>query len=186
MVDDVQNLGDIPDLSDVTDVQQGAFADGWYAARILEQRAFTDNNGNDRVFASTDEPSQKSGRNIRLQIEVKRKSDNRTLNTGYLINYRPEDLTQESVQAVLAQKDKLKEDSSQGWGEMFRPFMTLQRLGKLQKVAGVRQFQRNGNGGLDIHPLFNKTLYVRLGEDSRNAKFKEIKDIQVEAPKQVL
>ena len=181
------NLGDIPDLSGVQDNDQPApFSDGWYEGRILAKREFTDSNGNERVFESSDEPAQKSGRNIRLQIAIKRQSDGRTLNTSYLVNYQPEDLTSTTVQAIMAHKDRIKEGAESGWGTLFRPFMTLQRLGKLQKVAGVRQFQRNGNGGLDLKPVFGKTVYVKLTDDDRNPKYKAVKDISADQPKVVL
>jgi hypothetical protein len=71
------------------------------------------------------------------------------------------------------------------WGsDLFRSFMTLQRLSKLQKLAGVRQFARNGNGGLDLTPVYNKTGYFKLGQDSRNPIYKEIKDLRATPPKQ--
>lgn len=178
---DVQNLGDIPDLSGIgEDTQSTPFEDGWYSGRVLAKREFTDKNGNERVFESNDTPAQKSGRNIRLQIELKRTSDSRSLNTSALINYQPDDLSQETIQAVNAQKEKVKEGEE--WGTLFRPFMTLTRLGKLQKVAGVRQLQRNGDGGLDIAPLFGKAIYVKLVPDDRNPQYKMVKEFQAEPP----
>ena len=180
------NLGDIPDLSGVQDSEPTPFENGWYEGRILAKREFTDSNGNERVFESSDEPAQKSGRNIRLQIALKRHSDGRTLNTSYLVNYQPEDLTAATVSAIMAHKDRIKAGEETGWGTLFRPFMTLQRLGKLQKVAGVRQFQRNGNGGLDLKPVYGKTVYVKLTDDDRNPKYKMVKDITADTPKQVL
>ena len=177
-------LGDIPDLSDVQDTVSSPFSDGWYEATILAKREFTDQQGNERVFESGDEPAQRSGRNIRLQMAIKRQSDGKALNTSYLLNYQPEDLTAETVKAVLAHKEKVKEGEQ--WGPLFRSFMTLQRLGKLQKIAGIRQFQRNGNGGLDLHTVYGKTAYVKLVDDDRNPKYKMIKDISADRPKQVL
>lgn len=187
MSDTQLNLGDIPDLSGIgTDfAASDPFSDGWYKGTILEQRSFTDQNGNDRVFTSSDEPSARGdSRNIKLQVVLKRTSDNRELNISYLLNYRPEDLTQEAVQAVIAETERVK-----GTGDTrsdFRPFITLQRLGKLQKVAGVRQMQRNGNGGLSLTPLFGKSAYFKIGPDDRNLQYKSIKDLRVDAPRQVL
>lgn len=179
-------LADIPDLSGVGQddtAQTEPFQDGWYQATILEQRSFTDRNGNDRVFTTRDEVSAKGdSRNIRLETVVKRQSDNRTLNTSVLINYRPEDLSQATIQQVVARKQQVNEGTAE-WGELFRPFMTLNRLSKLQQIAGVRQFQRNGNGGLDLHSLFGKSAYVRLKDDDRNPQYKMIADISSEAPK---
>jgi len=174
------NLGDIPDLSGVEEVRAEPFADGWYSGTILAKREFTDRNGNDRVFESTDAPAARSGRNIRLQVELKRASDGKTLNTSTLVNYQPDDLTQETVQAVSAQREKVKDGAE--WGSLFRPFMTLTRLSKLQKIAGVRQLQRNGDGGLDLHPLFGKTAWFKIGEDSRNPQYKEVKDFRETKP----
>lgn len=174
------NLADIPDLSGVEEQESTPFTDGWYAATIIEKRQFTDRNGNDRVFESSDTVSNAGdSRNIRLQLQIKRQSDGRELNTSHLVNYKPEHLTQETVQAVLAKKETAKDE---GWGELFGPFMTLQRLAKLQKVAGVRQFAKNGNGGLDLHSLYGKPAYVRLTDDDRNPQYKAVADIRPDKP----
>jgi hypothetical protein len=176
------NLGDIPDLSGIEDVKPEPFDNGWYEGTILAKREFTDSNGNDRVFESSDQPSQKSdSRNIRLQVMLKRQSDGRVLNTSTLVNYQPTDLSQETVQAIAAHREKVVA-SGEDWGSLFRPFMTLQRLGKLQKIAGVRQLQRNGDGGLDLKPLFGKTAYFKIAEDSRNPVYKEVKDFRETKP----
>lgn len=185
MEDTIQtlSLGDIPDLSGVVDESSPEpFADGWYQGTIIAKREFTDQNGNDRVFASEDVPSQNGeSRNINLQLELKRK-DGRVLNTRALVNYRTEDLTQETIQAVKQAQASAKE-SGENLGAMFRPFMVLTQLGTLQRIAGVRQLQRNGNGGLDLAPLYGKTIFVRLGDDDRNPKFKAVKKFQETAPK---
>lgn len=179
------NLGDIPDLSGIDSAPQGTpLQDGWYAGVILEKRAFTDKNGNDRVFESSDTPAQRSGRNIRLQIEITRKSDGKTYNISSLTNYNPEYLSAETVQAVAAQNTKVQTEGAE-WGDLFRPFMTLTRLGKLQKIAGVRQLQRSTDGGLDITPLFGKKAYFKLIPDTRNPQYKEVKDFQSNEPKKV-
>lgn len=180
----VENLGDIPDLSGIGDDRQEfvPFEDGWYQGTVSAQRVMTDKVGNERIFASSDEVSSKGdSRNIRLQVELKRQSDGRGLNLGYLLNYRPEDLSQEVVSKVTAQHEKVKEGGE--WGDLFRSFMTLTRLGKLQKVAAIRQFQRNGNGGLDLTPLFGKSAYFRITPDERNPQYKQISDIRTTAPK---
>ncbi len=178
------NLGDIPDLSAIEDVRPEGFSDGWYEGQILAKREFTDKNGNDRVFESSDTPAQRSGRNIRLQIVLTRRSDKRTLNVSTLINYKPEDLTAETVGAVAQRKQENKENGAE-WGDLFRPFMTLTRLGKLQKIASVRQLQRTADGGLDLSPLFGKTAYFRIKPDSRNPQYKEVADFQENEPKKV-
>jgi hypothetical protein len=176
-------LSDIPDLSTFEDTTKPEpFVDGWYRGTILEQRQFTDANGNDRIFTSNDEPSQKGdSRNIRLQVVLKRQEDGRELNTSVLVNYRPEDLTQDTVQAVTQQMEKNKDGDQ--WGPLFRPFMTIQRLSTLQKVAGVRQLQRNGNGGLNLHTLFGKTLYARIAPDDRNPQYKAVVEFRDQKPK---
>lgn len=180
------NLGDIPDLSGIGDVQQEPLADGWYAGTILEKREFTDSNGNDRVFESSDSVSQKGdSRNLRLQVELKRRSDGRVIPVSTLINYKPEDLTAETVAAIAAQKELNQKDPASGWGDLFRPFMTLTRLSKLQTIGGVRQLQRNGNGGLDLTPLYGKSAFFKLRPDSRNPQYKEVADFQQNEPKRV-
>lgn len=178
------NLGDIPDLSGIEESRPEPLADGWYQGTILAKREFTDNNGNERVFESSDAPAQRSGRNIRLQIELKRRSDGKVFNVSNLINYKPEDLTQETVAAVAKRRDENKANGTE-WGDLFRPFMTLTRLGKLQKIAGVRQLQRGADGGLDLTPLFGKTAYFRVKPDSRNPQYKEVADFQETEPKRV-
>ena len=177
------NLGDIPDLSGIaTDDRPAAFEDGWYEGTILAKREFTDSNGNDRVFESGDTAAQRSGRNIRLQVVLKRQTDGRTLNTSTLVNYQPEDLTSATIQAVAAQKEKVK-DSGEQWGSLFRSYMTLNRLGTLQKIAGVRSFQRSADGSLDLTPLYGKIAYFKLGPDDRNPAYKAVKNFSDAAPK---
>jgi hypothetical protein len=180
------NLGDIPDLSGISDSVSSSqpFENGWYAGTILAKREFTDSNGNDRVFESSDTPAQRSGRNIRLQVELTRASDGKKLNIGYLINYQPSDLTTETVQAIAQRNEERKKGGAE-WGNLFRPFMSLTRLGKLQQIANVRQLQRTEDGGLDLTPLFGKAAYFRITDDSRNNKYKEIDDLRVDAPKKV-
>lgn len=178
------NLADIPDLSAIEDVRPDPLQDGWYQGVILEKREFTDSNGNDRVFESSDTPAQKSGRNIRLQVELKRRSDGKTFNVSTLVNYKAEDLTPETVAAIAAAKAANKE-SGAGWGDLFRPFMTLTRLGSLQKIAGVRQLQRDADGGLDLTPLFGKPAYFKLRPDPRNPQYKEVQTFQENEPKKV-
>lgn len=178
------NLGDIPDLSNFEGDRPEPLADGWYQGTILEKREFTDSNGNDRVFESSDTPAQKSGRNIRLQVELKRRSDGRTFNLSTLINYNPSDLTAETISAVAARRAENKA-SGEGWGDLFRPMITLTRLSKLQKIAGVRQLQRNGDGGLDLTPLYTKTAYFKVKPDDRNPQYKAIADFQENEPRKV-
>ena len=181
----IGNLGDIPDLGGIGDDRPEftPFEDGWYAGTILAKREFTDKNGNDRVFESGDGVSQRGdSRNIRLQVELTRASDGKKLNVSTLVNYNPNDLTQEAIQAVLTHKEKVNTEGAE-WGDLFRSFMTLTRLGKLQKIAGVRQFQRSAEGGLDLTPLYGKSAYFRIKPDTRNPQYKEIADFQDYKPK---
>lgn len=181
----VGNLGDIPDLSGIEDTRSEfvPFENGWYAGTILEKRQFTDKNGNDRVFESGDGVSQKGdSRNIRLQVELTRASDGKKLNVSTLINYKPSSLSAETIQAVTAHREKVNGEGAE-WGELFGPFMTLTRLAKLQKIAGVRQLQRSNDGGLELTPLFGKTAYFRIKDDTRNPQYKEIADFQDYKPK---
>ncbi len=178
MTDAPINLGDIPDLGSFSEDTGGGFEDGWYQGTILAKREFTDQNGSDRVFESGDTPAQKGdSRNIRLQTEIRRQSDNRTLYTSLTINYRPEDLSAETIQAVAAHKE-----TGEKWGQLFRPYMALKGLGKLQKIAGGKQLQRNGDGGLDLRGVYGKTFFARLGPDDRNPAFKAIVDFRETKP----
>jgi hypothetical protein len=180
------NLLDIPDLSGIQDERSEPFQDGWYAGTILGKREFTDKSGNDRVFESGDTVSQKGdSRNIRLQLELKRKSDGKTFNTSVLVNYRPADLTAETIAAVAKRRSENKEGAAE-WGDLFRPFMTLTRLAALQKIAGVRQLHRTDEGGLDLTPAFGKTGYFRIKDDERNPAYKAVVEFRAEAPKTIL
>ena len=187
MVEGTLQLSEIPDLSTFEGEKTSEpLLDGWYGGDILEKRAFTDSNGNDRVFESNDTPSQDgASRNIRLQVVLKRQSDGRTFNLSANTNYRSEDLTQEVIQAVNADTARSKEGEKR---TMFREFMVLNRLSTLQKIAGVRQLQRstNNGGGLDLAPLFNKKAYFKIGDDPRNAKYKTIKEYSSKEPKKLL
>jgi hypothetical protein len=179
----IGNLGDIPDLAGFDDRPEfQPFENGWYAGQILQKREYTDKNGNDRVFESGDSVSQRGdSRNIRLQVELTR-SDGKKLNISTLVNYNPSDLSQATLQAVAAHKGKVDTEGAE-WGELFRAFMTLTRLAKLQKIAGVRQLQRNGDGGLELTPLFGKAAYFRIKDDTRNPQYKEVADFQDYRPK---
>lgn len=172
----------IPDLSSFAAEEVVPFENGWYKATIQERRSFTDKMGNDRVFESSDEPAQRSGRNIRLQVEVTRQSDGRKMNISWLVNYNPDDLTPETISAITAIKEAGGE-----YGDKFRAFMTLQRLSSLQAVAG-KQLARGDNGGLDLTPLFGKECYARIADDDRDARYKQIKDVRPlsKKPKTVL
>lgn len=182
----IGNLGDIPDLSGISDNEgTGGFQDGWYQGTILEKREFTDKNGSERLFESSDAPSQNGdSRNVRLQVQVLRAADKRTFNTSVTVNYRPDDFSAETIAAIQAQKEKNKESGDRQWGPLFRSFMALNQLGKLQKIAGVRQLQRNADtGGLDIAPLYNKSGWFKLGPDERSGgKYKEVVDFRDTKP----
>ena len=185
MMTDTMQLGDIPvipDLSSFAGDEVTPFENGWYKATIQARREFTDKNGNDRIFESEDTPAQRSGRNIRLQVEVTRASDGRKLNVSWLINYNPDDLTQETVAAVMAKKDDGGE-----YGDLFRSYMTIKRLSSLQAVAG-KALTRGSDGAFDLTPLYGKECFVRVADDDRNPIYKQIKDVRpvTSKPKQVL
>ena len=180
MTDAVLSLGDIPDLSGVGEgTPFESFSDGWYGGVILAKREFTDKLGNDRVFESDDTPAQKSGRNIRLQLELTRASDKRTMNISTLVNYQPDDLSPETVAAVLERKGTVIEQGD----PLLRSSIALQRLAALQKIAGGSALRRNGNGGLDLTPLYGKSGFFRIRPDNRNPLYKEIADFRADAPK---
>lgn len=183
MSDQVLSLGDIPDFSGLGDESPfESFADGWYQGTILGTRTFTDKSGNERIFASVDAPSAKGdSRNIRLQVVLTRKSDGRTLHNSMLVNYRPEDLTQDAVQAVKGRMAAAKASGERFAGD--RTSLALSRLSTLQQIAGVRQFQRDTEtGGLDISALYNKTAFFRLAPDDRNPLYKAVDKFQPTAP----
>jgi len=187
------SLTDIPDFSSVLGGSSAGnsdnkFQDGWYYGTILETRSFTDKNGNDRVFESGDGPSANGeSRNIKLQVQITRASDGKELNTSWLVNYRPADLTQETVRAVIAKREQAKSEGSNRpeWGDLFRAAMAIERLAKLQQVAGVRQFSADQQGGFDLKPLYGKKAYFKLKDDDRNPQYKAIADIRLDKPTKV-
>lgn len=192
MSNDAINLPDIPDLSGIGDSPSDftPFEDGWYKGVILEKREFVDRNGNTRVFESADQPSQNGdSRNIKLQVQVTRQADKATLNVSTLVNYRPDDLTAATVQAVKVVQEQVKEGAAEWKGNpLSRSFFALQSLQKIQKVAGVRQLQRNGNGGLDLSAVYGKEAYIRIKPDERNPQYKTVADIRPiteKAPRQL-
>ena len=143
------NLTDIPDLSSLGGGEgTGApWENGWYSGTILSERSFVDRNGNDRVFQSADEPSMNGdSRNIKLQVSITSK-EGRNLNVRYLVNYRPEDITQATVQAVIADRDKAESDQDPA---LKRASIALQRLARLQRIGGVRSFSKTESGGLEL------------------------------------
>lgn len=167
-MNNTMNLGDVPNLDDLPQINRD-WEDGWYAGTFLEFRTFTDKNGNERLFESNDTPAQTTGRNIRLQVELKRQ-DGRIMGLGALVNYRPEDYTQETVEQIKANPD----DSN-----LKRAYLALSRLKTLAMIAGGRQLQRSQNGGFVLTPLFGKTAYFRLGQQ-KDSVYKEIKDFKLE------
>ena len=170
------NLGDIPDLSALSEGNStNEWQNGWYAGTILSERSFVDRNGNERVFQSGDEPSMNGdSRNIKLQVVVTSK-EGRTIHVRYLVNYRPEDLTQTTVQTVIADRDKAESEQDPA---LKRASISLQRLAKLQRIGGVRAFSKTEGGGLELSALWNKNAYFKLGDDDRNPQFKNIKDVR--------
>lgn len=182
------SLAEIPDLSSLLDSnfdKPEPLQDGWYQGTILEKREFTDNNGNDRVFESSDTPANKSGRNIRLQVELNRKSDGRKFNISTLVNYQPSDFTQETVSQIAAHRAENKTSGAEWPAGLFRPYMALTRIAKLQQIAGVRQFKAASEGGFDLSPLYGKSAYFKVRPDSRNPQYKEIVDYRTDAPTKV-
>lgn len=182
MTDNI-SISDIPDLSNF-EVEAGRasepWQDGWYQGVINQERSFTDKNGNDRTFASGDSVSANgASRNVILQVTITRK-DGKTFNGSARVNYRPEDLTQENVQAVTEYAK-----SGERGGPLFRSMMVLTRLSKLQKIAGVRQFQKSPEGGLDLTSVYGKTAYFKLGPDEQNPQYKAIVDFRESAPTRV-
>ena len=181
-------LPDVPDLSGITPDERIPWEDGWYQATALQSRAFTSSDGMTTTFISGDEPSQKGdSRNISVQVQVRRKNGD-VLNGRVLVNYKAEFLTSETVAAILQHKEAMKAAKGTGqkppeWGPLFRAFSATSDIGTLQRIAGVRQFVRNGAGGLDITPVFGKTLYVRLGPDDRKPQYKAVVEFSDVAPK---
>ena len=152
--------------------EASGFVDGWYEGFFLHTRNFKSKDGTARTFSSGDTPSKDgASRNIRLEVEVTRKTDGRTMNLTMLLNYRYEDLDTSTIQAV---KDG-KADT--------RTKLSLQRLAGLQKIAACGPLISDGQGGIELGPLYGKTAYFRLGPDNRNSAFKQIKACQLEAPK---
>jgi len=186
-VDTELNLPAIPDFNTVADEPQvKPWEDGAYNAVIVSERTITTREGNEITFTTEDTVSQKGdSRNINLQLLLTRQSDGRKFGTNYRINYRPDvDFSPERVSRIT--------EINKSGGEIaptsdeVRSRIALGQLKRLQKVAGTT-FQRNGTGGLDLTPAFNKPLVVTLGDGDPNPTtgkvYKEVKRISNEAPK---
>ena len=183
------SLPEIPDLSGMLDEKPEPWDNGWYGtATFVPSHQFT-KDGVVTTFESTDTPSQAGdSRNISARLTIKRKSDGRAMNTVFRVNYRTIDFTAESIAAVLAHKEAQKAAKAAGtdapeWGSLFRTFSALTQIGTLQRIAGVRQFQRTSSGGLDITPLFGKSAFVRLTDDDRKPQYKKVAEVSDAAPK---
>ena len=166
----------LPEIPDTFDVQREPWETGektWYAATIIP--SYTSFKGS--IFDTEDVPPApgKGGRNIKLRMVLKRK-DGETANMGALVNYDPQFLTREWIEAA-------KGDAPKG-SDAARAKMTLTKLARLKHIAGV-QLGRNGHGGLDLSPLFNKTVFVRPTRGQKGylevADF--LQDVRTEAPK---
>ncbi len=188
MTEGTISLQDVPDLSGIEDTypsggSSNAFQDGWYEAELLQQRTIT-KDGNELVFGSGDQVSRAGdSRNIKLQLNIKRQADGRELGTGYLLNYRPEYLTAEKIGEINAFIAQVKAGQAAWKGSgMFRPFKALKTIGTLQKIAGLRQFSRSEDGGLNLSPLFGKKAWVRLGPDEQKPQYKAVVDIRDTKP----
>ena len=186
----VTNLPDvtIPDFSTFTRPETAPWVEGWYKATILPFYEFTNNEGNTTRFETTDEPALKTGRNIRIVAAVTRQLDGLTRNIrSKNLNYRPTDFTAARIAEIETAKQR--NEGRQRWDDKdaHRTFISFGALGELQNVAGTK-FQQNGNGGLDLSPLFNKTGYVRLSFGDANEqgrKYLEIARFATELPKTV-
>ena len=152
--------------------EAGGFEDGWYQGFFLHTRNFTSKNGVAQTFTSRDVPSKDgASRNIQLEVEITRKSDGRILNTTLQRNYRYEDLDTSTIQAVKDGKANT------------RTRLALQDLAQLQKIAACGPLLPDGQGGIELGPLYGKEAYFRLGPDDRNSAFKKIKACQLDPPK---
>jgi hypothetical protein len=185
--DAVATLPEVPDLTGMTEDRPEPWQIGWYSARILSTRTVTSRETGAAMIFNTDDTlsNRQDSRNIRLQLEVRRKSDGQMMHTNHLINYRNENLTAEMVAAVLARKAEIKAAAKLGqkveWGELFGAFMTQLRIGTLQRLAGGN-LGRGTDGGFLLSPLIGRSLFVRLVDDDAK-RYKEVKEISDTAPK---
>jgi hypothetical protein len=172
-------LPEIPDLSGMIEDRPAAWEDGWYDAIVLESQTVTSRTtGAVTTFTSEDRISKAGdSRNLFLRVQIKRRKDGRTLVTrAKCINYRPSDFTPERVAAVIEGKTRAKEEGSWSDTDLRRSFLSMLRIGSLQRIAGVKQFQHTPEGGLDLTPLFGKPGFARLADDDQG-KYKEAAEI---------
>ena len=67
--------------------EASGFEDGWYEGFFLHTRSFKRKDGTALTFSSGDTPSKDgASRNIRLEVEVTRKTDGRTMNVCEIIS----------------------------------------------------------------------------------------------------
>jgi hypothetical protein len=168
-------LPEIPDLSGITEERSAPWENGWYNAAVIESQTVTSRTtGAVTTFASEDRVSKDgTSRNLFLRVRIAR-LDGRTLNTrSRVINYRPSDFTPTRVAEVIEGQKQAKEEGDWADKDLFRSFMSMLRIGTLQRIAGVKQFQHTPEGGLDLTPLFGKQCFARLADDDQG-KYKEV------------
>ena len=182
---DTLSLTPVPNFDNVPDQPRSEpWVDGWYAGTFVEERSFTSQSGNEVTFASEDTVSQKGdSRNISLQAILTRKNGDH-FNGRVRINYRPDvDFTTER----LARVAEINTDKTiTPTGDEVRSRISLGQLKRLQRVAGTT-LSRNGNGGLELTPVFTKTAFFRIADGDPNPStgkvYKEIVEFSHEAPK---
>lgn len=187
----VGNLLDVavPSFRQFRQPEIAPWTEGWYKATTLPFYEFENREGNITRFETIDEIAQKTGRNIRVVAAVTRQSDNLTRNVrSKNINYRPTDFTTERM--ALIETARQRNEGRQKWDDKdaHRTLIAFGTLGELEDFAGVPQFTKNGNGGLELSPLSNKTGYVRLAfgdENDQGRKYLEITRFATELPKTV-
>jgi hypothetical protein len=183
---DEMTLPAIPNFADVPDEPRSEpWVDGWYAGTFLAARTFTTRDGNEVTHASEDTVSKNGdSRNITLQAQLTRRASKGEFNGRVRLNYRPAvDFTTERIARIAELNSGSKDDAT---SDEVRSRIALGQLKRLQKIAGAT-FARNGNGGLDLTPVFGKGGFFRIKDGDPNPTtgkvYKEIVEFAAEPPK---
>jgi len=178
---DINNIAtaaeEMPSLADMAhEPSSGAWPDGWYAGQILE--GYATNSG--REFMTEDTLSQKGdSRNLVICLRLANKGKE-ARNYFYRLNYKPGDLTAETLAKVKKVRELAAREKWRGaWPDQVKPVqasaLSLERLACFERALGFR-LKRTAAGTIDTRPFVNQQLDVRLKLDE-DSGFSEVAEV---------
>lgn len=160
---------EVPSLTDFADEPGGAWANGWYPARVVE--GYTTQKG--KVVHTTDDVSQKGdSRNLVLALVITRR-DKQTRNIRYSNNYRTTDFSAERLATVKRFRDLDKAGdlpkSGNTWTgneDVQRSSLAIGKFGQIEKAFG-HALRRSQTGNLIAGQFVGADFDVRLSTDDQ-------------------